>query len=88
MDFLKNAISYADVMLKLGIHNVGYVAWCRFSIKTGIRKRFFLQRDFGESGPFFDPVMSKTEYPEKWKSDLLKDAGKRLAGEFVKWIEG
>jgi hypothetical protein len=32
--------------------------------------------------------MSRTEYPEKWKSDLLKDARKRSADEFVKWIEG
>jgi hypothetical protein len=39
-DLLKKTFMYAGIIRRLGIHNVGYVAWYRFSIKTGIRKRF------------------------------------------------
>jgi hypothetical protein len=77
----KKTISYTDVILKLGIHNVAYVAWYRFSIRSGMRKRFFPQRDFGESGHFFYPVESRTDYPEDWKSNLFNDTGKIVHGK-------
>jgi hypothetical protein len=50
---MKKAILYADVIRRLGLRNVAYVAWYRFSLRTGIRRRFFQQRGFEKKGIFF-----------------------------------
>jgi len=56
MHILKRMLLYLDVIRRLGVWNVAYVVWYRFSIKCGIRKSFFPQRRFTATGPFFHPV--------------------------------
>jgi len=55
MSLLRRVLLYLDVIRRLGFLNVAYVAWYRFSLKCGIRKFFFPQRQFTATGPFFHP---------------------------------
>jgi hypothetical protein len=71
-----------QTIIKLGIANVLYVAWFRFTKKTGLRKHLFPQRPIKLSGAFFEPCKTKTDFPLQWKHQLISDADKIPEGQF------
>ena len=77
----KRAMLYLDVIRRLGFWNVAYVAWYRFTLKSGIRKRFFPQQPFVSDGPFFSPVARCAGYPKEFQAALFQDADKIIQGQ-------
>lgn len=72
---------YCDVARRLGLTNVAYVSWYRFSLKSGLRKHLFPRRTFVEAGPFFHSCAVVRDYPAAWKADLLHNADRIVQGE-------
>lgn len=72
---------YLRTAIRLGLQNVFYVAWYRFSLRTGIRKHFFPPRELKFSKDFFKPGSLKTDYPDSWKDQLVADADRTVSGE-------
>jgi len=81
MAYCKRAMLYLDVIRRLGFWNVAYVAWYRFTLKSGIRKRFFPQQPFVSDGPFFSPVARCAGYPKEFQAALFQDADKIIQGQ-------
>ena len=77
---LEKIFQYAGVIRRLGLRNVAYVAWYRFSLKTGIRQWSFQQRNFEQDGDYFRPLQSLLDFPDDWQRVLLADAGKIVGG--------
>ncbi len=77
----RRAMLYLDVIRRLGFWNVAYVAWYRFTLKSGIRKRFFPQQPFVSDGPFFSPVARCAGYPKEFQAALFQDADKIIQGQ-------
>jgi len=77
----KRAMLYLDAIRSLGFWNVAYVAWYRFTLKSGIRKRFFPQQPFASGGPFFGPVARCADYPAEFQAALFEDADKIIQGQ-------
>lgn len=69
-----------QTIFKLGLGNVAYVAWYRFSLKSGLRKHRFQQRNFVVNGDFFSVAKPRLDYPEEWKSKLLSEADMIIDG--------
>jgi hypothetical protein len=78
---LKNVFLYIDASLRLGFLNVAYVAWYRFTLKSGIRKIFFPQCSFTETTPFFRAGRRCVGSPDELKRALLEDADKIIQGQ-------
>ena len=72
---------YFDVIRCLGFLNVAYVAWYRFTLKAGIRKRFFPQSSFTVDPPFFHPGGRCSDYPDELKKALFEDTDKIIQGQ-------
>ena len=72
---------YVDVIRRLGFFNVAYVAWYRFTLKSGIRKRFFPQHSFTVDPPFFHPGGCCSDYPDDLKEALFEGADKIIQGQ-------
>ena len=79
MDRLK---LYFKTIFKLGIVNVIYIAWYRFTIKSGLRKFLFPQRIIQLNGNFFKTCNTKIDFPHHWKPQLISDADKIIKGQF------
>lgn len=77
---IEKILLYADIIRRLGIRNVAYIVWYRFTMKTGLRRRFFLQKNYDLYGDFFHPIPPVLDYPEGWKKGLFTDAKKILNG--------
>ena len=73
-------ILYILTIPKLGIANVLYIAWYRISMKCGIRKLFFPQRELPHADDFFKSGTIRPDFPENWKQKLLADADKIVSG--------
>ena len=71
---------FADIIPRLGIGNVIYIAWYRFTIRTAIRKHFFISRRFHTGQDFFQHSTARTDCPEPWKAAILSEAEKIAAG--------
>ena len=71
---------FLKTLLKLGLWNVIYVAWYRFSLKSGIRKLWFPASELPADQDFFYPATKRNDYPEQWKTLLLQDADKIISG--------
>jgi hypothetical protein len=80
MNYPERAFLYADVIRRLGIKNVAYVAWYRFSIKAGFRKWFFPPCQFQVKQDFFRPAKVRADYQVAYKASLLADAQKIIEG--------
>ncbi|MDY0093671.1 MAG: heparinase II/III family protein [Candidatus Vecturithrix sp.] len=80
MPFLRRILLYFDVFRRLGFRNVAYVAWYRFSLKSGLRKHFFPIRSFTEAGPFFHSVDAVRDFPDVWNDSLIQDAERIVQG--------
>lgn len=78
---MKKIIAYFDTIIRLGLLNVAYVIWYRFSIKSGIRKFFFKSRCFCYSGNFYSSIEQKKDFPDCWKPRLIADAEKIINGQ-------
>lgn len=74
-------IGLIKTLYKLGLGNVAYVAWYRFTLKSGLRKHRFQQRNFVADGDFFSATKPRLDFPEEWKSKLLTDADLILEGQ-------
>jgi hypothetical protein len=72
---------YLSTLVKLGLWNVLYVMWYRFSLKSGIRKIWFPTRQLPADQDYYRASEKRTDYPEGWKQSLVKDANKLLSGE-------
>jgi len=81
MTSCKRAKLYLDVIRRLGFWNVAYVVWYRFTLKSGIRERFFPQQPFVSDSPFFRPVARCASCPAEFQTALLKDADKIIQGQ-------
>lgn len=68
-------------IIKLGIINVAYVAWYRFTLKSGLRKFLFPQRTIQFSGDFYEPSKTRIDFPLPWKSQLILDADRIIEGQ-------
>jgi hypothetical protein len=82
MNSCKWAIVYLDVMRRLGLLHVTYIAWYRFTLKSGIRKWRFPQCSFAADTqtPFFEPCDPCSGYPDEFKITLLEAADQILQG--------
>lgn len=78
--FIKKTLLYVDTICHLGFWNVAYVAWYRFTLRTGIRKLFFPQRSLSPDSHFFNESCNLIDFPDPWKTALLKDADKIVQG--------
>lgn len=67
-------------LFKLGLWNVTYMIWYRFSMKTGIRKVWFPTALLPADQNFFLPTTQRKDYPEQWKIQVLQDADKIING--------
>jgi hypothetical protein len=72
---------YIPTIFKLGIGSVAYLAWYRFTLKSGLRKPRFRQRPFVEKTNFFKETAINTAYPEAWKKQLTGDADRIVNGQ-------
>jgi len=73
---------YITTIFKLGIFNVFYVVWYKFSLKVGGRKFLFKKEIFKNDEPFFsEATVERLNYNEDWKNGLLNDANKIINGE-------
>ncbi len=77
---IKKVLLYFDVMPRLGLRNVAYVAWYRFTLKTGLRKIFFPHDNFDLKGDLYRKEGGRTDFPENWKSPLVREADKIVSG--------
>lgn len=61
---------------------MAYMLWYRFSMKLGVRRKFF---PVGESvvGPFFKTCKPIANYPEEWKQKLHERAEKIVSGKLT-----
>jgi len=71
---------YISTIFKLGIFNVFYVAYYRFTIYTGIRKLFFPQVKNESNGNCYHEVPPVNIFPDQWKQPILNDSNKILGG--------
>ena len=81
MPSCRRAILYLDIIRRLGFFNVVYVAWYRFTLTSGIRKRFFPQSPLVTDGPFFNADRLCSDYPDELKEVLFEDADKIIRGQ-------
>ncbi len=71
---------YIQTIFRLGIANVAYVTWYRFSLKSGIRRYMFPKRKFLITENIFRPCKVHNNYPISWTNTLLEDADKIING--------
>jgi len=74
-------LPYINTIIKLGILNVSFVAWYRFSLKSGLRKYFFPFKKFQISDEFFYTCPVRNDLPSPWKNRLVEDADRIINGE-------
>jgi hypothetical protein len=79
---LRKILWYLPVLFKLGINNVLYIVWYRWSLKTGFRKSCFPVKFFKLSGDLFVyGKISAPQIPLQSKEQLIENADKILSGQ-------
>jgi len=73
------------VLPRLGLGNVAYMIWYRFSKKTGLRRRMFSIAKFEQTEPFFASTAPINQYPDAWK-DALKKRADDLVSDKLTWF--
>ena len=71
----------AKTVYKLGVGNVAYVVWYRFTLKSGLRRLWFKQQHFANATGYFVKQEKRADYPEAWEKKLLKEADKITKGQ-------
>ncbi|SVD10040.1 uncharacterized protein METZ01_LOCUS362894, partial [marine metagenome] len=77
---LINIYSLLKIIPKIGIQNVLYVIWYRFSIYTRIRVIFFPKGKPYNPEIIFREMQKRENYPSGWKEDLISEANKIMQG--------
>lgn len=72
---------HLKTLIQLGLWNVAYIFWYRFSLKTGIRRFWFPTSQLPTDQDFFRPVVQRQDYPNEWKKKLVETAEKILSGQ-------
>jgi len=80
---LKRLFSIFLTLKKLGVENVIFMAWYRFTLKSGLRRFRFKIRAFVPQGDFFLKTQKTVHFPEKWKDDLFVQANNLLEGKVL-----
>ncbi|MCK5136195.1 MAG: heparinase II/III family protein [Bacteroidales bacterium] len=74
-------LDYAKIIVKLGIPEVVYVLWYRFTIKTGIQRFRTPKRSFKVNGDIFTNSKVVNDFPEIWEDPILDHANRIIQGE-------
>jgi len=77
---LTNINSLLKIIPKIGIQNVLYVIWYRFSIYTRIRVIFFPKGKSYNTEILFRETQKRENFPSRWKEDLISEANKIMQG--------
>jgi hypothetical protein len=77
---LRRIFLYIDVIKRLGFLNSVYIAWYRFTLKSGLRKHLFPVESFYKTGIFFTSCGVVDDYPDLWKDELIHDADRIVEG--------
>ena len=77
---IKNINSLLKIIPKIGVQNVLYVIWYRFSIYARIRVLFFPKGKSNTPDLFFRETQKRENYPSGWKEDLISEANKIMQG--------
>ena len=72
---------YLKTIGKLGIFNVLYIIWYRFSLLFGIRKIWFPRQEFSQNAEFFYDCSPRKDYPPEWQRQLIAEAEKVISGK-------
>jgi hypothetical protein len=75
---------YIETVFKLGIWNVIYVLWYRFTLKSGIRKHWFPIKNIEDDQDYFlsnDAIIS-SDFPQEWKKQIIEEADRIITGQF------
>jgi hypothetical protein len=73
-------IWFLEIIPKLGIRNVLYVAYYRMLLKSGRAIRQNPVLEFADEGPVFTPCPVREDYPDAWKKPLLEQADHIIGG--------
>jgi len=79
---MKGLFLYFQTILKLGLFNVSYVVWYRFTLRAGIRKYLFPEKFFALNQELYLPCPSRSDFPVLWRNKILVAADRILSGEF------
>lgn len=83
MNFLKKICLIVPLIPKLGYWNFFYALWYKLSLKLGLRKHLFPQRD-GPSGVFFTKCNHATDdVVNYWKEGIIKKGDEIYHGIFT-----
>jgi len=82
----RNAFRYPGTLLRLGISNVAYVAWYRFTLKSGIRKYFFPEHPIDATVPFFRSGGSRADCPDRSGRALTDAADRMIRGQLRYYV--
>lgn len=69
-----------STVYKLGLTKVAYVAWYKFSLKSGLRKLHFPVKVFENIEQFFTGLEPRIDFPEEWKDRVVYDANRLIEG--------
>ena len=79
---VRKAFQYIGTIRRLGFKNVAYVAWYRFTLYSGIRKKFFPECAFPQiDTDCYHPGGRRLDYPRELKKALFDDADKVIQGQ-------
>lgn len=78
---MERPVLYLQTIFKLGLYNVAYVIWYRFTLISGIRKYFFPTRNFSLNEALYLQCRPRTDYPASWENKILTYADNILSGE-------
>lgn len=80
--YIQNIFYYIPVLFKLGLDNVLYIAWYRFSIKISFRKKFFPIYAFIPKEDIFTPANKiQLNVSLQSKEKIIEDADKIMSGQ-------
>jgi hypothetical protein len=74
---------YIETVFKLGIWNVIYVLWYRFTLKSGIRKHRFPIKNIETDQDYFlsNDTITTSDFPQEWKKPIIDEADKLITGQ-------
>jgi hypothetical protein len=84
MNKLRKLVWYAELIPKLGIPEVLFVALYRLRMKRGsLKKKFPVKKVTYQPDFFFEAQSSWQQYPQSWKNCLLAQANKIVEGQLL-----
>ena len=77
---LRTIYYFIRIVPRLGVWNMAYMIWYRFSLKSGLRRFLFPAESLNSTGVFFDKNVNVVK-PLSFSDKLLETADRILAGE-------